>query len=178
MTNYQFTAPLVTANKSKAITVCIIGVVIAFISIPAFIVSLNPALIAVFFLGGIGTATVGAIMAKGNVSVYKIEQDQFFIFTERYLQIGLVVYPLNEVSALNIYFHSYNNQSPGGYYTEHSGEVMYGIGNTVSFTYKDMKIFVEFFVSNKQQADAFFEMMEFFKREGIKFGLEIRRPYT
>lgn len=173
---YQFKAALVTSNKSIALIICMAGILLFVCSIAGLMVR-SPNITMFCLLGGIITLVIGVIVGKGNVSAYTIQKDQFFIFTEEYIQIGLVIYPLKEISDLVLRYHSYNNQSPGGYYTEHSGKVLYGIDNHVAFTYREMYISTDFFLPNKKYADAFFEMMEYFKREGIKFRLNVNYLY-
>jgi hypothetical protein len=109
----------------------------------------------------------GLFAGAAKTGIYRIDKDIFHIDDERIL-IGIVVYPLHEVSDLAFRYYAFKGQSPGGYYTEPVGNAEYGIDNRVTFTYRKMHVNVRFYLANEQHANWFFQYVRQRQSEGLQ----------
>lgn len=164
----QFEAYIIKTNDSKAMVVCLVGILLLFGIVPMNMVPALREFIYLDVLAALGVFIVGIIMSKGNASLYTITDEILKVGLQN-IQIGIVVYPIHELYCIDFYYDSFNGQSPYGNYTETSGEIEYGINNRISFTYRGMNITQRFHLADEQHAVQFVTMLEAYKQNDIPF---------
>jgi hypothetical protein len=148
---------------------------IATIFFSCVFVAFNIALFLLILAAGFTLIVVGVLKGGDKAMAYYIDKNEILSLDEDEIKVGIVVYPMNEITDLKFYYHSFYSQSPRGYYTD-TGMVEYGISNNVSFVYIDQKKEFRFYLPNKKQADKFFRLIEEFKESGVQYQLKYRNP--
>jgi hypothetical protein len=162
----NFEAYLVKDNTNTGLIICYWA--IAFLMISGVCTNIDAVEDAAW--GGIVMAMllfiVGLFSGAAKSGIYRIDTEIFHMDEEK-IVIGIVVYPLQEISNLEFRYHAFNGQSPYGYYTETAGEAKYGISNRVSFTYRKMNVNARFYLADEQHANWFFQYVRQRQSEGL-----------
>lgn len=163
----EFQAYIVIANMNSGLKICYTGIAIFLISPIVHYIGFRELLPPCLLLG-LALVIIGAIVTKGDFAAYIITEKILTITVDTF-QVGTLICPVKELSNIVFHYDSFNNQSSSGYYTEHSGNVKYGISNTVSFNYMNQSFELSFSLANKAHADNFLAILNELKSYGISF---------
>ncbi len=124
--------------------------------------------IASFF--GISTLLViiiTAIIYRGNIASYQLVND--LLVFEDGMQICRILFPYKELTQLCFEFQSYQHEAD--YRTARTNESQsFGIGNNLSFIYRNQKFRYQFYLQNHQHYVQFVQMLEQLYEHRISFG--------
>ena len=160
-----FTAKLVEDRPAGKIMIGVAATGIAFIFISILIPELND-LVPFFFTTLLISVGVMAIIAKGDLSNYKLIND-FTVFVDG-MQISQLVFPFQELSELSFEFQSYQEVEEiynGG----RRGYKSYGLGNNLSFNYRNQAFHYQFYLQSRQHYVAFVRMLEVLYEHQVSF---------
>ena len=111
--------------------------------------------------------TVTAIIYRGDVASYEMVND-LFVFEDG-MQICRILFPYKELTQLNFEFQSYQHETD--YRVARTNEAQsFGIGNSLSFMYRNQKFRYQFYLQNHQHYVQFVQMLEQLYEHKINFG--------
>lgn len=112
------------------------------------------------------TVFITAIIYKGDLSSYKMVND-IFVYVDG-MQICRIQFPYTELSKLQFEFQSYQNATD--YRVAKTGEPQsFGIGNNLSFIYRNQKFSYQFYLQSRQHYVQFVQMLEQLYNHKISF---------
>jgi hypothetical protein len=145
------------------IRVAVVGVIFIFLGM--LLPSLQD-IVPLFIVGLVLSIIVMAIITKGDLSSYKIVND-IHVFVDG-MRIKQLVFPFDEVSKLSFEFQSYHEAE-----TYHNrgkrGQKSYGLGNGLSFRYRQQNFTYQFYLQSPQHYKAFVNMLEILYENNIPF---------
>jgi hypothetical protein len=156
----EFQAYIVIANMNSGLKICYTGIAIFFICPIVYYIGFSKLLPPCLLLG-LALVIIGAMVTKGDFAAYIITEKILTITVDSF-QVGTLICPVKELSNIVFHYDSFNNQS-------FSGNVKYGISNTVSFNYMNQSFELSFSLANKAHADNFLGMLNELKSYGIPF---------
>lgn len=161
-----FTAKVVEDRSVGKILLRVGGIGFAFVIVCLVIPSLQP--IAPFFaLSTLLIVIVTAIIYRGNIASYELVND-LFVFEDG-MQICRILFPYNEITQLSFEFQSYQHETD--YRLARTNEPQsFGIGNNLSFTYRNQKFKYQFYLQNRQHYIQFVQMLEQLYEHQVSFG--------
>lgn len=129
------------------------------------------------FLAIIFTPAFGFLLNKGELSVYKLDKD--FIVYEKHFEVETFIFDFKEIKNLIFHFESFQNMYPNCYETDPdaglkrtAGSRIYGLANTIAFSYKSQMFNYRFYVQNQAHFFEFVQMLEYLYISHINFNEE------
>ena len=154
-----FTAKVVEMNTTGVMLIKVGVVVFVFVAISLFTPSLA-FLVPFFLLAMLALIIITAVVTKGNLSSYILENDLIVFDTE--MQICHLIFPMNEIRNLQFEFKSFNGMIYPTYETETdlANSQNYGLENIISFLYKKQRFEYRFYIQSQQHFYSFVQMLE------------------
>jgi len=154
-----FAAKVVEPNANGTMLIKVGVVALVFIVITLIVPSLG-FLAPFFLLAVLLLVIITAIVTKGNLSSYKLENDLVVFDSE--MQICHIVFPMDEVTGLKFEFKSFNGMIYPTYNTETdlANSRDYGLDNRISFRYKKQYFEYKFYVQSQQHFFNFVQILE------------------
>ena len=142
------------------LTIITVGVITFIFIIPTMIIPSLEYLTPFFLAALILFVIVAAVVFKGDVSSYKLENDLYIFDSE--IQICHIVFPMDEVQELKFSFRSFYGMIFPGYDTEPDPAYSrsYGLDNRISFKYKNQHFNYKFYIHSQQHFFQFRDMLE------------------
>jgi hypothetical protein len=160
-----FSAKVMEDRAAGKIMIAASFVGVVFILLGMLLPSLNDT-VPFFIVGMVVFVVVMSILFKGDLSSYRLAND-LYIYVDG-MQISKLIFPFAELSELKFEFQSY--QENDNYRTQPKRtRQSYGLGNNLSFTYKNQHFHYQFFLQSRQHYVSFVQMLEQLYEHGIGF---------
>jgi hypothetical protein len=168
----HFQAYIVKQNTSTSINISLVGIILFLLSIFGLAFESTEDVAMYFSIGGFFLIIGGAILGKGR-GLFQHSTDVLSV-DEKEITICGLSYPLQDVSKLSFYYHSFYSQSSYGYFYEPSGLIEDGMNNSISFIYNGQPVSTLFSLANIDQANMFFATVKYLQESGKIVHLQTR----
>ena len=156
------TRRVISTTKKKA-TLAYVGLVIAMSSLLVMYLPVPRVYITVVFVTGVLLILIGAFMAKGNISMVALSDDDLIVTPEKLVLNG-EEYPMNEIKSL-----SFNINGYSGMQDPYSAYKLDGMDNHLRFQWKGKDDGTRFYLNSKEHVRILGELFKEFYERHIPF---------
>lgn len=156
------TRRVITTPKKKA-WLAYTGLLVALSSLLFVYLPVPRSYITVIFVTGVILILIGAFIAKGNISLVALSEDDLVVTPEK-LSLEGQEYPMKEIKQL-----SFNVNGYAGMQDPYSAYKLDGMANELQFQWKGQGQTVRFYLNSKEHVRILGELFKIFYEQHIPF---------